>query len=133
MNFESAMMYTNYVVFMDLVCDFVDTKSFSSTRLLHSSCLFLFFLGRWWYYCCCDFIALSFGGSTCLWSFVLIFWLDIPSLINRLCVLCSHAHFTPSCVLYFLYEQSSPPISFCLILFFCYSAGEIVRSIRNFF
>ena len=94
------------------VCVFVDTKTFS-TRLLPSSCLLLV---RWWYYCC--FIALTFVGNTCLMTVCIDIWLGILSLTNRLYVLCSHSNFTPSCVLYWLCEQSSAHISFCLILLF---------------
>ena len=60
---------------------------------------------------------------------VCIDWLDILSLLYRLCVLCSYGHFTPSSVFYCLYEESSAHISFCLILFFCFSSGEIKEQI----
>ena len=57
-------------------------------------------------------IALTFAGNMFNDSLYL-FSFDVLRVINWLCVKRSHCHFTASCVLYCLYEQSSVHISFC--------------------
>ena len=140
---ESAMMYSNnVVVFMDLsVCIkgvlFVIVKLWlspnlfldrPSPKLLPLSCTVGMLLLLTVAAVSLPSPSQSINHNKCsriVCIDILTWYSEFNLLINWLCVLCllfSHSHFTSSCVLYCLYEQSSlHTFHFVLLL----SAGEI--------
>ena len=92
------------------VLDLIDTQKFFISPPPPHSCLFLVV----WFVFFRRLIALTFASNTCLmkvWVRVCIGFSEFNK--QAMCKI-SHSHFSPSCCLYCLFEQSTAHISFWL-------------------